>query len=1237
MRRKDTKDVYVGENHGVAYEKATAEHPIADTLIDMDYFDNYDDGFVTDQGNFIIRDEGRPYLEGEGAKGDYLTSEELTEDQRLTYQNRGKGEGVGLNELRAAFPGARIDIAEAPRGKFTVQLPNGIELEVDNVNVITPNELSVQGRWRQMAAEGALPTGEYQDGVIRIRKGIGDQWTLHHESLHFLRDMDMITPKEWAALKGRVKREIRAGNLEVNDRANPGSEEDIADWVADQMYKGEVKPTTLVGKALAAIRNFVNSLMDKVRPSAEGVIRGIQSGQIFERPVDPRRVMGKQKFQTANKRWFSQMIKTLEEKKGLLPKSTSAFKMNTAIYQATVAKKGKQPVLKSKEVAWSGIYEYISNKVNSQMRKYLLDKEGVVDQETGEVTVPGDIGIKDIDDVGDLVYFIRHEVPPEAEAYSDFGEGTGPIDLSDPWTDITMMGSEDPTAYWGMPPAKVARFKAFMKDAPDERNVKITRQELMDFLNSNQKMEISEVLRGPIPDWYIKGVKDESLQTFEEETPVPIGGAGLSEADTFRLRFYRELPESQRDEIRTAIATLTQAEEHETWVGAKEDLETYGIRVFAPEYNATITLTLPDIPIAHRDVDAYEYYDLISAHDAGILNEGQAEAAHRPDLVFDMHELPSQHNIRQAINDLVLIRAETAQRVGLTEVNEDIHGQIEEGDMYQEARNFLESEGFTLHHINGPTMYMIQEPVMEMNGVQVGGVSYALGDYQEHINTPTAEEVLGPETPEETGWDPDLWTGDMPSEELAMEQLQAMADAGINTMRANAISNRLGEHDIGDPIAWPLREVLYKYDIDLDSLIDSMDNLTQAEFGDIMGQVTSEEDFMSAVLMIYANGRGETVVDVGLRQLPAAAPAGDPYSTRVRNAINVLSGLETLGNRGLEQGTLRQENLEEVFQNTIESPEFTNPARILGNAGFTIEPEITEGNGPNADEGRISFTVTDPNQEGAMSMSVLAERITPLAQDEFAIEQETIANLDQLFPRQDDGSNTDAQLNYLVDLDLNMDVMHTLVGEWSGGGLGIEDDEAVVTREVFARYDIDPQETLDAFNNLTEEEQVEFFEAGDGREAFMEQVLMLTVPLEEAGLGDAPLRIPRLGTAPAAPAAQKELPVKWKEHAGVAFHIRFHDTALPDGSKVLFLDEIQSDLAKAAKGDSDHLSAFKDWPFVKNYTESALRRMVRWAAESGQYDSIGWTTGAQQVERYETATRRRVDSLNWRWDPEETY
>ena len=42
----------------------------------------------------------------------------------------------------------------------------------------------------------------------------------------------------------------------------------------------------------------------------------------------------------------------------------------------------------------------------------------------------------------------------------------------------------------------------------------------------------------------------------------------------------------------------------------------------------------------------------------------------------------------------------------------------------------------------------------------------------------------------------------------------------------------------------------------------------------------------------------------------------------------------------------------------------------------------------------------------------------------------------------------------------------------------------------------------------------------------------------------------------------------------------------------------------------------------------SLKRMLRYAAENG-YDKIAWTTGAQQVERYENATRARVDQIHW--------
>jgi N12 class adenine-specific DNA methylase len=49
-------------------------------------------------------------------------------------------------------------------------------------------------------------------------------------------------------------------------------------------------------------------------------------------------------------------------------------------------------------------------------------------------------------------------------------------------------------------------------------------------------------------------------------------------------------------------------------------------------------------------------------------------------------------------------------------------------------------------------------------------------------------------------------------------------------------------------------------------------------------------------------------------------------------------------------------------------------------------------------------------------------------------------------------------------------------------------------------------------------------------------------------------------------------------------------------------------------------------PFAKTWHEFVLKRMIRWAAENG-YDSIAWTTGEQQADRYNLATA--VNSIEW--------
>ncbi len=135
----------------------------------------------------------------------------------------------------------------------------------------------------------------------------------------------------------------------------------------------------------------------------------------------------------------------------------------------------------------------------------------------------------------------------------------------------------------------------------------------------------------------------------------------------------------------------------------------------------------------------------------------------------------------------------------------------------------------------------------------------------------------------------------------------------------------------------------------------------------------------------------------------------------------------------------------------------------------------------------------------------------------------------------------------------------------------------------------------------------------------------------------------------------------WDE-ANVLAHVRLNDRTDADGKKVLFVEEIQSDLHQegrkkgyrdrsqdteieklkaeknailedGTKSTDDRLALVKpidekirqlskaategvpDLPFRKNWHEFALKRIIRMAAEGG-YDRVAWTTGEQQAERY---------------------
>jgi len=165
------------------------------------------------------------------------------------------------------------------------------------------------------------------------------------------------------------------------------------------------------------------------------------------------------------------------------------------------------------------------------------------------------------------------------------------------------------------------------------------------------------------------------------------------------------------------------------------------------------------------------------------------------------------------------------------------------------------------------------------------------------------------------------------------------------------------------------------------------------------------------------------------------------------------------------------------------------------------------------------------------------------------------------------------------------------------------------------------------------------------------------------------------------------------DEANVVAHIRFNERTDTDGKRVLFIEEIQSDWHQkgrkqgyASKRTIEQIDAdidavyaeaerrepgmdresaggwqavwdthpdlkvrhdalflergrtqaggIPDAPFKTTWPELAFKRALRWAAENG-FDSVAWTTGTQQAERYDLS--KQIGRIEWQREDDGTY
>ena len=125
----------------------------------------------------------------------------------------------------------------------------------------------------------------------------------------------------------------------------------------------------------------------------------------------------------------------------------------------------------------------------------------------------------------------------------------------------------------------------------------------------------------------------------------------------------------------------------------------------------------------------------------------------------------------------------------------------------------------------------------------------------------------------------------------------------------------------------------------------------------------------------------------------------------------------------------------------------------------------------------------------------------------------------------------------------------------------------------------------------------------------------------------------------------------WEE-PNVISHLRLNDRTTPDGKKVTFMEEMQSDWAREgrAKGykmeepaltEAEKIQRMQQFtrgerqtmqegapyhPLLKNWQETTIKRGLKDAVDNGS-DYFSWTTGEQQQARYNLS--KQVENISW--------
>ncbi len=200
------------------------------------------------------------------------------------------GSLLPLKEIQAMFPGQVVGLAADGSGAVWVRTKSGHGLLIKSVRKIEPKDKEEAGLFQEaldaaygeMEQDGRMISGRYQEGEIVLQRDLADRWTLAHESVHWMEDAGILTNRDIAALKTRIRQLHKNNKFTTENPDDIGGKEDRAVYIAQELerraqHKGDIR------RILNKVWDWVQGLINLVKRTGGGVVRDVESGAVYEK------------------------------------------------------------------------------------------------------------------------------------------------------------------------------------------------------------------------------------------------------------------------------------------------------------------------------------------------------------------------------------------------------------------------------------------------------------------------------------------------------------------------------------------------------------------------------------------------------------------------------------------------------------------------------------------------------------------------------------------------------------------------------------------------------------------------------------------------------------------------------------------------------------------------------------------------------------------------------------------